>query len=83
MAQVVRHRPFTKDDRVRPRASSCKIYGVQDGTWTRRSGTSPVSRQDHSDSVPHPYYREDTLAKPGNPADTSVLSETTEHWLEQ
>jgi hypothetical protein len=52
MAQVVRHRPFTTDDRVRSRASSCEICGGQNGTWTGPSNTSAVSRQYHSNSAP-------------------------------
>jgi hypothetical protein len=79
MAQVVRHRPFTADNRVRPRASSSEICGRQNDTWTGRSNTSVVSRQYQSNSTPHPSsstcfsYRKDKLAKQGNHAASCVL----------
>jgi hypothetical protein len=89
MAQVVRHRPFTADNRVRSRASSSEICGRQNDTWTGRSNTSVVSRQYHSNSAPHlsPLtcysYRKDKLAKQGNHAESCVISEIGEHWLEK
>lgn len=54
MAQVVRHRPFTTDNRVRSRASSCEICGRQNDTWTGRLNTwmSPVST---IPTVPHTH----------------------------
>jgi hypothetical protein len=56
MAQVLSHRPFAMEDRVRSRNSSCEICGGQNDIGT---GFSPctlvVSSQYHSSNVPQSF----------------------------
>jgi hypothetical protein len=52
MAQAVRHRPLTAEDRIRARINPCGFYGGQSGSGT---GFSPISSVSSVNIIP-PWF---------------------------